>query len=186
MADARHVPWQRWIIAIGLTFVPALCAAAAEPDKPASNKSEIWKKIEADFHPPAEFANDFGPYRSPLKFYDGREVKTAADWPARRAEILKEWHGRMGEWPAIIDKPKIDVLATERRENFTQKKVHFAITPKHETDGYILIPDGEGRRPAVLVVFYDPETAVGLPAKPGDKVDAERRNRAFGLDLAQR
>src|SRR5687768_13606212 len=100
----RSVGRRGWLLAALLALLPAV-APAAEPAKSNDKAAaEIWKKIEADFRPPAEFANDFGTYRSPLKFYDGREVKTAAEWPARRAEILKDWHGRMGEWPAIIDK----------------------------------------------------------------------------------
>jgi hypothetical protein len=29
------------------------------------------------------------------------------------------------------------------------------------TEGYLLIPDGQGKRPAVLTVYYEPETAIG-------------------------
>ena len=39
--------------------------------------------LDEFFRPPSEHANDFGSYRFPLKFYDGRPVKTAADWPTR-------------------------------------------------------------------------------------------------------
>ena len=55
------------------------------------------------FAPPPEFAGDFGDYRSPLKFADGRTVKSAAEWPARRAEILKSWHERLGPWPVLLE-----------------------------------------------------------------------------------
>ena len=57
-------------------------SAAAEPGR-------AWEKIAAAFKPPAEFADDFGAYRSPLKFDDGTPVRTAADWPRRRQEILR-------------------------------------------------------------------------------------------------
>src|SRR4051812_48857664 len=50
-------------------------------------------KLAPYFKPPAEFAKDFGGYRSPLKFDDGTDVKTADDWTKRRAEIRKYWHG---------------------------------------------------------------------------------------------
>jgi len=33
-----------------------------------------------------------------LKFTDDSAVKTAADWPRRRQEILKDWHRRLGPW----------------------------------------------------------------------------------------
>ena len=34
-----------------------------------------------------------------------------------------------------------------------------------QTDGYLLVPDGAGPFPAVLVVFYEPETGAGLNPK---------------------
>ena len=116
--------------------------------------------------PPPEFTDDFGAYRSPLKFADGRAVKNAAGWPARRAEILKSWHGRLGTWPALLEKPHIEIRATERRENFTQHKVRVDTGPgARRGDGYLLVPDGVGPFPAVLVVFYEPETGAGLNPK---------------------
>src|SRR5687767_2832158 len=69
------------------------------------------------FTPPPEYAKDFGNYRSPLKFDDGTEVKTATDWQKRREEIRKNWHDMMGAWPPLIEKPKIDFLAQEKRDN---------------------------------------------------------------------
>ncbi len=57
---------------------------------------------------PAEFAAQQAVGKSPLVFRDGSAVKTAADWQRRRAEILADWHGIMGAWPAIIEKPKIE------------------------------------------------------------------------------
>ncbi len=122
--------------------------------------------IAPHFTPPAEFAHDFGDYRSPLKFDDGRIVKSAAEWPARRAEILKSWHAKLGAWPALLEKPRIEIRDTERREDFTQHKVRVDIGPgPRQCDGYLLVPDGAGPFPAVLTVFYDPETSAGLNPK---------------------
>jgi len=50
----------------------------------AAADDSAWPKIEKYFQPPADYAKDFGPYRSPLKFNDGSEVKTAEDWVKRR------------------------------------------------------------------------------------------------------
>ncbi|MGV3724914.1 MAG: dienelactone hydrolase family protein [Actinomycetota bacterium] len=113
------------------------------------------------FQPPAEYANDFGSYRSPLTFEDGRRVKTAAEWKERRAEILRIWRSEMGEWPPLIERPKIEDLERTRRDNFTQRKIRLEIAPKRTTDGYLLVPDGKGPFPAALVVYYDPEAGVG-------------------------
>ncbi|MBM3333799.1 sialidase [Candidatus Sumerlaeota bacterium] len=114
------------------------------------------------FSPPPNLANDFGKYKSPLKFDDGTSVKSAKDWQKRRQEILTEWHGLMGSWPPLIEKPKIEHLAKEQRENFTQHRVQCEIAPGGRMmPGYLLVPDGARSLPAVIVVYYDPETAIG-------------------------
>lgn len=129
------------------------------------------------FSPPPELAGELGDYRSPLRFYDGRIVKTPAEWRERRREILERWHGIMGRWPPLIVKPKIETLETERRENLTQKRVRFEIAPGGRTvEGYLLVPDGDGPFPAVVVVYYDAKTGVGLGTELRD----------FGLQLARR
>jgi Esterase FrsA-like len=118
------------------------------------------------FKPPVALTNDRGTYKSPLVFNDGTKVQTAADWPKRRAEILANWNGIMGAWPAVIEKPKIDVLESKPRENFTQKRIRLQIGSDQTGVGYLLIPEGKGPFPAVFVPYYDPETSVGLTDKP--------------------
>lgn len=116
---------------------------------------------------PPEFEKLEAVGRSPLVFQDGSAVKTAEDWQRRRAEILKEWHGIMGAWPAVIEKPKMEVLETKEREGgITQRKVRIEIAPGQTGDGYLLLPKGPGRHPAVFVPYYDPETSAGLSEKP--------------------
>jgi hypothetical protein len=126
-----------------------------------------WEKIKPYMSPPQAFAGKLGDYRSPLRFEDGGEVKTAADWRRRREEILAKWNGVMGAWPAVIDRPKIEIIQSAARENFTQHKVRVEIAAGQTADGYLLVPGGEGKRPAVFVPYYDPETSIGLapPAK---------------------
>lgn len=67
----------------------------------------------------------------------------------------------MGEWPELITDQTFEILETTRRENFTQHKVRFRWLPNATTKGYLLIPDGEGKKPAAISVFYEPETAIG-------------------------
>ena len=149
----------------------AVTLHAADPALP--------QKLAPFFAPPPEFARDFGDYRSPLKFSDGHTVQSAAEWPARRAEILKSWPGRLGAWPALLGKPRIDIRTTERRENFTQHKVRVDIGPgPRQCDGWLLVPDGSGPFPAVLAVFYEPETAAGLNPKS--------QGRDFAYQLVKR
>ena len=125
-------------------------------------KSAIpWETTAPFFTPPTEFEGQLGDYRSPLQFADGSTVKTAADWAKRRAEILQQWQDLLGKWPPLITDPKVEILETTRRENFEQLRIRFRWTPNDMTTGYLLIPDGDLPRPAVVTVFYEPETAIG-------------------------
>lgn len=141
------------------------------------NPKNIPREIAPFFKPPRELADDFGNYRSPLRFYDGTPVKRPADWQKRRQEILETWQEIMGPWPSLIDKPKVEYLAKQRRENFTQYQVCVEIAPNQQTvNGYLLVPDGKGPFPAVLVAYYDAETGVGLG----------KEFRDFGFQLTKR
>lgn len=145
-------------------------------DSSGENNS-VPGKIAPFFRPPPELADDFGEYRPALKFYDGTLVKTKADWQRRRQEILKKWEGMMGSWPPLIEKPKIEYLDKERREDFTQHRVLVEIAPEQQTvKGYMLVPDGKGLFSAVIVVYYDAETGAGLG----------KELRDFGYQLARR
>lgn len=83
----------------------------------------------------------------------------------------------MGPWPPVIEKPKVEILQKSRRENFTQHRVRLEIAPQQTGDGWLLVPDGKGPVPAVLVVFYEPETSAGLNTN---------QFRDFGYQLARR
>ncbi len=138
---------------------------------------EAWAKIALHFQPPAEFKGQFGSYQSPLRFADGRIAKTPEDWAKRRAEILAEWHRLMGDWLPLLDKPQLVFHGEMRRENFIQHKVTVPIAPGQTVPGYLLVPEGKGPFPAVLVPFYEAETSAGLN---------EKQYRDFGRLLAQR
>jgi dienelactone hydrolase len=146
-----------------------------------ANAADAPETIRAFFTPPPQFAGDYGNYRSPLKFNDGTPVKTPTDWQKRRQEILATWRGLMGAWPPLIEKPEVQYLEQTHRDNFTQHKVTVEIAPGRQTvPGYLLIPDAapsiRNRFPAVLVVFYDAETGIGLG----------KEGRDFGYRLAKR
>lgn len=166
----------RKIRVVLLSIVVSLAGTTRTSAADASEAARVWQQIQAGFSPPAGLAGDMGRFRSPLLFYDGRPVRTAADWPQRRQEILARWHAMMGRWPAVIERPQVEILATERRENFQQHRIRFDWLPTKKTEGYLLVPDGQGRRPAVLTVYYEPETAIGL-GKP---------LRDFAYQLARR
>ena len=144
-----------FVALVGCMLVSSLLGESAPPEE-----------IASFFKPPAEFAGNLGNHASPLAFKDGSQAKIPADWQKRRAEILADWHGIMGAWPAVIEKPKIEVLESKPRENFTQKRIRLEIAQGQTGDGYLLIPEGKGPFPAVFVPYYDPETSVGLAEKP--------------------
>jgi hypothetical protein len=160
-----------------LPFVLLTCAAASAQDgaKPPETSSP-WDVIAPYFSAPQEWRDNFGDYRSPLVFRNGEQVTGAGQWPLRRAEIASQWERLLGTWPPLITNPSVEVLESVQRENLVQHKIRFAWTPTEMTTAYLLIPNGEGRRPAVITVYYEPETAIGL-GKP---------ERDFALQLARR
>jgi hypothetical protein len=160
----------------GVTLVAMLLAGVSRGAEPAAD--DTWQKIAPFFKPPAELAGDLGAYKSPLVLSDGRQVKTPADWQQRKAEIRKFWFDAIGAWPPLVEKPTIETLETTRRDGFTQKKVRLPMAAQRTFDGYLLVPDGKAPFPAVLVVYYDPETGAGLKAK--------NELRDFGYQLTRR
>src|SRR5690625_278892 len=120
----------------------------------------IWQKISRYFSPPEQYKGKYDHYRSPLKFYNGDTVKTKADWIKRRKEILTQWNKMMGKWPPLLKDQKLEITDSMRRENFTQYRVKFRWLPNQTTEGYLLVPDGgKEKKPAVITVYYEPETA---------------------------
>ena len=156
-----------------------LCAGVTSAQDVDSRAEGVWKKIAPFFQPPAELAEDLGNYRSPLVFDDGRPVRTPDDWRRRREEILQFWHKSLGPWPPLVEKPAIEVIQTRQREGFAEKKVRLEVAPGLEIEGYLLVPEGDGPRPAVLVVYYDAETGAGLNPK-------SKKLRDFGYQLTRR
>ena len=140
-------------------------------------KSNSTDRLSDSFIPPNEWKGRLGNYRSPLIFNDESKVETPKDWSRRRIEIRNIWMQLMGQWPKLIKEPKVTVLSEIRRENFRQLKVRFKWTPVESTTGYLLIPEGKGKRPALVTVYYEPESAAGLKDNPF---------RDYAIQLARR
>ncbi len=147
------------IVLIGLCWIGGTGPGFLSAADPAEHSA--WSVIEPCFSPPAEFAESFGPYRSPLLRRDGSRVTTAAEWKVRRAEILSDWHRLLGAWPELITEPAVEVLETTQEAGYRRERVRFLWTPTETTTGYLLIPEGQGPFPAVVTVYYEPETAIG-------------------------
>jgi hypothetical protein len=135
------------------------------------------KILEPFVQPPAEYAENFGEYPSLLKNSKGVSLTNASHWAKRREEIHSYWDTLLGPWSPLIPAPKMDVLETSERDSFTEQRVRVEIAPGQTTEGYLLIPRGQGPFPAVLVPFYEPETSIGRGKEP---------LRDFGLQLARR
>jgi dienelactone hydrolase len=158
-----------------MLLVLCLLASAASQDAALP-----WSEMEKHFVPPDEYKGKFGNFRSVLTFDDGTPVKTKEDWPRRREEIRKYWHGVMGAWPPVLEKPRLPRGASEHVENFTRIKVEVEISAgKLVGPQYLLIPDGTGPFPAVLVTWYGAADSAGLTEKQRGVVD-------FGAQLARR
>jgi len=173
---------QRWptgpVSGPGATPSPEPPEKAPPGSPPADRAAAAWRTIQPFFQPPDEFADAGGAYRSPLLFDDGTAVRSPVEWPRRRAEILRRWHQWMGPWPAVIDQPMVETLSETHRDHVIQRRVRIEIAPGQTGDGWLLLPDAPGPHPAALVVYYEPETSVGLNPK--------QAHRDFGRQLAQR
>jgi hypothetical protein len=162
-----------------LLSITLFCGTAHLPAEEAA-RAALWQKLEAYFHPPADFAGQLGPYRSPLKFADGSVAKTPDDWARRRQEILATWHQRLGPWPALIERPAVKTLETVERDGYVEHHVQVQIfADGRVADGYLLVPKGQGPFPAVFVPFYQPLTSIG-------RTEKGRGTHDYGLQLVRR
>jgi dienelactone hydrolase len=175
LAAYEHLLYQTMGLLLLMVAVPFPLPAGA--DAAEKERQDMWEVIAPNFTPPPELAGELGEYASPLRFGDGRRVADASQWPARRAEILTTWHGIMGAWPELIATPRIEYLDQQARDSFTQHRVRIEVAAGTMLDGYLMVPEGAGPFPAVLVVYYEPETSAGLN---------ENRLRDFGYQFALR
>ena len=123
----------RWVCGFA-PWLMLVASQAAEPDNhlatttPISDKQRVPPpELASFFQPPEQYHSDFGTFRSPLLFDDGTRVKTSADWQRRREEILSTWHATMGPWPPLVERPRVETVATMRRENLTQHQLRLGI-----------------------------------------------------------
>lgn len=173
MLEARAQ--KKYILAVFLCF--AFFAANGQAlKKEALDVKATWKIISPAFVPPEAYKDKYGSYASLLTFYDQQPVKTPQDWKQRREEIREKWHSMMGEWPPFIKDQELKILKSTSKEGFTQHKIKFFWLPGEETTAYLLVPEGKGKKPAVITVYYEPETAIGS-GKP---------DRDFAYQLAKR
>src|SRR5262245_66478589 len=84
----------------------------------------------------------------------------------------------MGPCQDQVAKPTVESLDEARDDGFTRRHVRIQIAPDRTTDdAYLLVPDGRGPFPAVVVVFYDAKTGIG---------QGTGKLRDYALQLARR
>jgi glycerophosphoryl diester phosphodiesterase len=149
-----------WIVAVAAwaTWGVGVPSSGTADDKSADSAAV---DLAPFFRPPAEFAGDLRGYRSPLLFDAGRPVTDAFAWSQRRREIRAAWDALLGPWPPLVAEPLVEIVASEPRESFTQHRVRVQVAPEQVIEGYLLVPDGTGPFPGVVVPYYDPETSIG-------------------------
>ncbi len=168
--------------AVYLCIAAALVSSASLRAEDSPARAALGQRLEKYTQPSAEFAGQFGSYRSPLKFADGSMAKSPEDWQRRRTEIFETWHKRLGPWPPLVERPTVKRLETVEKDGYIQHHVHVQISPDGKlADGYLLMPPGKGPFPAVLVPFYEPLTSIGEgPQGKG------RGTHDYGLQLVKR
>lgn len=133
---------------------------------PGRAAEDPWSLLAPHAAPPADFKPDPSPWRDPLIFNDGSRVQSPADWQRRRAEILADWHRLLGEWPPLITEPKAEILESHPEAGYRRDRIRFRWMPNEATEGWLLVPEGAANAPAVVTVFYEPDTAAGIGGKP--------------------
>ncbi len=151
---------------LALLWFAGTVSRADSAEAPLAGSQAAEAILKPFFQPPERYANQYGKFKSPLRFADGSEVVTPADWQRRRKEIVREWNELMGPWPPLLESPRLEILTETNRENFIQRRVRVQIAPEQTEEGWLLRPQGQGPFPAVLVVYYEPETSVGLGKEP--------------------
>ena len=122
-----------------------------------------WSKSTRFFPPPPEFADAV--WRLCLaarSSTDGTPVKTAFGLVSAARKSSLAGRNCLGPGRRCVERLGIEIVASERRENFVQHRVRSSRPARQMLDGYLLVPEGRGPFPAVVVPYYDPETSIGL------------------------
>ena len=120
------------------------------PDAPAFN---AWLQKSGELPPDFDALPRVNGLPDPLQFLDGKPVRTAAEWRARRAEIWQLSQKYVaGTFPP---KPKIDrvvVLGETQGKGYLVRNVRLEFGPqsKGTMRVQVVIPDGKGPFPALV------------------------------------
>jgi pimeloyl-ACP methyl ester carboxylesterase len=120
---------------------------------PSDPPFDAWLKQTGTLPPDFNSLPKHDQLPDPLTFLDGRSVKTAADWPARRAEIMNLFQKYVwGTFPARPEIGHIDVIDQAHRPGYTVRNVKLEFGPdnKGTMRVRVYIPDGPGPFPVLI------------------------------------
>jgi pimeloyl-ACP methyl ester carboxylesterase len=120
---------------------------------PSDPPFDAWLKQTGTLPPNFDSLPKHDQLPDPLTFLDGHAVKTAADWPARRAEIMNLFQKYV--WGTFPARPKIghvDVLDEAHQPGYTVRNVRLEFGPdnKGTMRVRVYIPDGSGPFPILI------------------------------------
>jgi len=163
-----HVSYSIFVL-LAVNYGHCVAERQADGQPPAS--------LHSFFHPPEGYRSDFGTFRSPLLAADGAQVDTADKWLVQHERLRRAWTEILGPWPPLISSPRAEIEPATERDGLVVSKVRLAAGIDGEpVYGYLQRPAGKGPFPAVLVVYYEPESGAGLGVELRD----------FGAQLARR
>jgi len=111
-------------------------------------------------------------------------ITTSEQWRQRRQHILENMQRVMGPLPAPLKSP-FDLVVAERSDQgrYERQKISFAVEEGDRLTGYLLLPHGARRRPAVLclhqTVKIGAAEAVGLGGRPTLRYAQELAERGY-------
>lgn len=110
-------------------------------------------------------------------------VKSAEDWALRRDHILRNMQAVMGPLPEEAKRVPLDVQVESEEDmgSYVRRKISYAAEPGDRVPAYLLIPKGEGKRPAMLCLHPTSDRGKDQIVGLGD-----RTNRNYAEELAQR
>src|ERR1700761_2251763 len=120
---------------------------------PPDPSFEAWLKKTGELPPDYNSLPKVNTLPDPLTFLDGRPVRSAKEWPDRRAEIWRlSQQYVLGTFPP---KPKIDhvtVLDETHGNGYLVRNVRLEFGPddKGSMRVQVMIPDGQGPFPVLI------------------------------------
>jgi len=134
----------------------------------------------------AQTAPEYSDHADLLYFLDPsgerRPVRNSTDWAIRRTHILAGMERAMGPFPQGVRPPlHIRVLGETRHKGYVQRSILYDAKAGDAIPAYLLIPDGQGKRSAVLALHPTGVLGKGIAVGGGP-----RPNRDYGRELARR